>query len=159
MNIRLLCKLLAIVSTLIGGTMVFSLPWGHPALGHRTKLPAVDSLEIRGLTALSISKNNIAGATPFTALTSLTWLDLFGNQIVDLEPLTTLTNLTALNLIANDVEDLEPLLKLVNLEVLKVGFNPFDCVAQADSISAMEKAGVEVESDCGATPDPVPVPL
>ena len=35
MNFRLVSKLLAAVSMLIGGTMVFSLPWASPALGWR----------------------------------------------------------------------------------------------------------------------------
>ena len=35
MNFRLLSKLLGMVALLIGGTMVFSLPWAFPGLGRR----------------------------------------------------------------------------------------------------------------------------
>jgi len=38
MNLRLVAKLLGVVSLLIGGTMIFSLPWASPALGRRTHL-------------------------------------------------------------------------------------------------------------------------
>nr|WP_233216425.1 TrkH family potassium uptake protein [Blastopirellula marina] len=36
MNYRLVCRLLSIVCLIIGVTMVFSLPWAWPQLGHRT---------------------------------------------------------------------------------------------------------------------------
>ncbi|GAA4435055.1 hypothetical protein GCM10023155_32990 [Bremerella cremea] len=36
MNYRLVCRLLSIVCLIIGVTMVFSLPWAWPAIGHRT---------------------------------------------------------------------------------------------------------------------------
>ena len=35
MNLRLVCRMLGVVAMLIGGTMIFSLPWAHPSLGHR----------------------------------------------------------------------------------------------------------------------------
>ena len=55
MNLRLLAKLLGIISMLIGGTMVFSLPWAHPALGRRNELTetaAVPVFETHGFMAL-----------------------------------------------------------------------------------------------------------
>lgn len=36
MNYRLVCRLLSIICLIIGVTMVFSLPWAWPQLGHRT---------------------------------------------------------------------------------------------------------------------------
>ena len=57
MNYRLVCKQLAIVAMLIGGTMIFSLPWAWPALGHRTDEKYLDlyEFETSGFVALSIS--------------------------------------------------------------------------------------------------------
>ena len=36
MNYRLVCRLLSIVCLIIGVTMIFSLPWAWPVIGHRT---------------------------------------------------------------------------------------------------------------------------
>ena len=55
MNYRLLSKLLGIIALLIGGTMVFSLPWAHPALGYRHGLDPPQVFETRGFVALSVS--------------------------------------------------------------------------------------------------------
>ena len=57
MNFRLVCKQLAIVAMLIGGTMVFSLPWAWPALGHRTDERYADLYEFEtgGFVVLPIS--------------------------------------------------------------------------------------------------------
>ena len=38
MNLRLVSKLLGVISFLTGGMMLFSLPWAHPALGQRLAL-------------------------------------------------------------------------------------------------------------------------
>lgn len=50
MNIRLLAKLLGILSALIGGFMLFSLPWAFPGIGRHSQ-----SVERNGLIALGIS--------------------------------------------------------------------------------------------------------
>jgi len=57
MNLRLVAKQLAVVATLIGGMMIFSLPWAWPALGHRTdeKYLDVHEFETRGFVALCVS--------------------------------------------------------------------------------------------------------
>jgi trk system potassium uptake protein TrkH len=47
--------MLGVVAMLIGGTMVFSLPWAHPSLGHRGELAGTASFETRGFLALLIS--------------------------------------------------------------------------------------------------------
>ena len=39
MNTRLLAKHLGTIALLIAATMVFSLPWALPQLGHRADLP------------------------------------------------------------------------------------------------------------------------
>ena len=54
MNYRLLSRLLGVVSLLIGGSMLFSLPWGVPALAYRTgqDTPGIESIEVRGMLAL-----------------------------------------------------------------------------------------------------------
>jgi trk/ktr system potassium uptake protein len=55
MNLRVVSKLLGIVALLIGGTMVFSLPWASPAIGHRNTGQVVDFFETRGFIALLAS--------------------------------------------------------------------------------------------------------
>jgi len=55
MNLRLVGRMLGIVAILIGGTMVFSLPWAHPALGHRDVRPPDLRFETRGFMALLVS--------------------------------------------------------------------------------------------------------
>lgn len=55
MNLRVVCRLLGIVALLIGGMMIFSLPWAHPALGHRNADNIVKFLEVRGFVSLVLS--------------------------------------------------------------------------------------------------------
>ena len=55
MDLRLVSKLLGVVALLIGGVMIFSLPWAFPALGYRRGLPLQETFEIRGFWALSFS--------------------------------------------------------------------------------------------------------
>ena len=55
MNLRLVCRMLGVVAMLIGGTMVFSLPWAHPSLGHRGEIVDNASFETRGFLALLVS--------------------------------------------------------------------------------------------------------
>lgn len=55
MNLRVVSRLLGIVAMLIGGMMVFSLPWAHPALGHRNTDTVVEFVEVRGFVALVLS--------------------------------------------------------------------------------------------------------
>ncbi len=52
MNIRLLSRLLGILSVLIGGFMVFSLPWSMPGLGHRSGPWEASGFERDGFQAL-----------------------------------------------------------------------------------------------------------
>lgn len=55
MNLRVVSRLLGIVAMLIGGMMVFSLPWAHPALGHRNSDGIVEFLEVHGFISLVMS--------------------------------------------------------------------------------------------------------
>ena len=55
MNYRFVSKLLGIVSALIGVTMVFSLPWAHPALGVRRGLELNHGFETRAFVSLILS--------------------------------------------------------------------------------------------------------
>ncbi|MGY8766955.1 MAG: TrkH family potassium uptake protein [Pirellulales bacterium] len=57
MNYRLVSKLLSIVCLLIGVTMVFSLPWAFPSIGHRTAVQSTYPLlfEYQGFFALLCS--------------------------------------------------------------------------------------------------------
>ena len=52
MNIRLLCKLLGILSLLIGAFMLFSLPWAWSSVGFHTNQVADDGFEQRGFLGL-----------------------------------------------------------------------------------------------------------
>lgn len=54
MNFRLLSRQLGIISLLIGGTMLFSLPWAFPSWGQRTDIRSSD-FEQDGAIALAIS--------------------------------------------------------------------------------------------------------
>ena len=55
MNLRLVSRLLGVVALLIGGAMIFSLPWASPKLGLRLGLEPPVDFETRGFWALSIS--------------------------------------------------------------------------------------------------------
>ena len=56
MDLRLVSRQLGLVALLIGGTMIFSLPWAHPSLGvRRDLLPAPDHFETNGFVALVAS--------------------------------------------------------------------------------------------------------
>ena len=55
MNLRLVCRMLGVVAMLIGGTMVFSLPWAHPRFGHRGEVAVNASFETRGFVALFVT--------------------------------------------------------------------------------------------------------
>ncbi len=57
MNFRLLSKQLGIVALLIGGAMIFALPWAFPALGYRKHLVYEDQpiFETRGFVAFLFS--------------------------------------------------------------------------------------------------------
>ncbi len=55
MNYRLVLRLLGIIAILIGGAMIFSLPWAHPALGHRPDLKLTAEFEMQGFIALILS--------------------------------------------------------------------------------------------------------
>jgi trk system potassium uptake protein TrkH len=56
MNLHLVSRLLGVVAFLIGGTMIFSLPWALPTLGHRAETDIGQlSFETRGFLALVIS--------------------------------------------------------------------------------------------------------
>ena len=55
MNTRLLAKHLSTICLLIGATMVFSLPWALPQLGHRANELKLASFEADGFRALLLS--------------------------------------------------------------------------------------------------------
>jgi trk system potassium uptake protein TrkH len=47
--------MLGVVAMLIGGTMIFSLPWAHHSLGHRGEVVGNPSFETRGFLALLVT--------------------------------------------------------------------------------------------------------
>ena len=52
MNIRLLCRFLGVLALLVGGFMLFSLPWAFPAIGRHTDITTLDEFESRGFWGL-----------------------------------------------------------------------------------------------------------
>jgi internalin A len=83
-----------------------------------TKNCALADRQLRSLTELDLSINQIVDVLPLAVLTNLTKLDLNSNQIVDVKPLAGLTNLTFLSLHSNQIVDLKPLAGLTNLTAL-----------------------------------------
>ena len=78
MNFRLLSRLLGLICLLIGGAMVFCLPWAHPALGYRNHLEQTPTnFEFRGFLALlaSIAVSGLVGGV-------LMWLGRGGKKDV-----------------------------------------------------------------------------
>lgn len=66
MNYRLLSRMLGIICSLFAVTMLFSLPWAHPSLGHRIhpSIPVPQSIEwqgVRGLLASSLISAAVGG--------------------------------------------------------------------------------------------------
>ncbi|QDS93666.1 Trk system potassium uptake protein TrkH [Roseimaritima multifibrata] len=55
MNYALLCRLLGAVCLLIGGSMVFSLPWAIPGIAQRTYAPEATSVEWQAVFGFGIS--------------------------------------------------------------------------------------------------------
>lgn len=55
MNFRLVAKMLGVLAILIGGAMIFSLPWAHPALGVRPGIATTGEFETRGFVSLILS--------------------------------------------------------------------------------------------------------
>lgn len=55
MNLPLVARMLGTVAFLIGGTMLFSLPWANPLWGHRGAAAADHGFETRGFLALLAS--------------------------------------------------------------------------------------------------------
>ncbi len=64
MNYRLVAKMLGIVALLIGGAMIFSLPWAFPLFWYRWSLAVPEKFELGGFMALviSIALSGILGA-------------------------------------------------------------------------------------------------
>jgi internalin A len=86
----------------------------------------VDIQPLAGLTNLKelrLDSNQIVDINPLAGLTNLTILYLHTNQIVDLKPLAGLTNLTALYLYSNQIVDVQPLSGLTNLTMLGLRSN------------------------------------
>ena len=78
---------------------------------------------LTNLTELRLDSNHIVDIKPLAGLTNLTILYLHTNKIVDLKPLIGLTKLTALYLYSNKVVDVEPLAQLTNLTILGLRSN------------------------------------
>ena len=55
MNFPIIWKLLSIVAMLIGGMMVFSLPWALPALGHSPEFEHAGFYGLIGSIAISFA--------------------------------------------------------------------------------------------------------
>jgi internalin A len=102
----------------------------------------VDLQPLAGLTNLKelrLDSNQIVDIKPLAGLTNLTVLYLHTNQIIDVQPLTGLTKLTALYLYSNQIVDVQPLAGLTNLTILGLRSNQ---IVYTDSLSGLTKLTV-----------------
>jgi internalin A len=82
--------------------------------------------ELTNLTSLDLGWNKISDISHMKALTNLTKLRLLQNQIRDISPLKNLQNLIVLNLFNNKIDDLFPIRNLLKLNTLDIGNNPIE---------------------------------
>ena len=87
-----------------------------------TKLPEKIS-QLKELSAISFSRNNILDISPLASLTKLSSLDMMGNGIQDIASLAFLTELKGLNLCGNGITDIHPLSSLTSLSTLYLSDN------------------------------------
>jgi internalin A len=102
----------------------------------------VDIQPLAGLTNLKelrLDSNQIVDIQPLAGLTNLTILYLHTNQIVDVKPLAGLTKLTALYLYSNQIVDVQPLAGLTNLTILGLRSNQ---IVYLDSLAGLTKLTV-----------------
>jgi internalin A len=81
-------------------------------------------MELKGLTTLNLSGNNISDVSFLKEFKELTFLDLSGNNISDVSFLKELTELTSLDLSGNYLKDVTFLKELKGLENLVLSNNP-----------------------------------
>ena len=99
---------------------------------------------LKNLTELNLSNEDIVDLQPLASLTNLTTINLSQTQtflppgsIVDLQPLAHLTNLTELYLFHNQIVDVQPLARLTNLNTLGLGRNKISNITPLDRKSVV----------------------
>ncbi len=111
-----------------------------------TRLPASNN-DISDLTGLefavnlkrlSLDDNKISDLSPLSKLTNLKNLVLDNNAIEDIRPLSKLTNLISLSLNNNSISDLSPLLGLTKLKELTLNENPLNDISIEKYISELQ---------------------
>ena len=113
--------------------------------------------QLKTLTDLDISGNEISDVKPLAGLTNLTQLNLDRNKIVDVKSLSGLTNLTQLGLALNQINDVKPLAGLTKLDLLylynnQIGYvKPLAGLTNLTYLSIGENKIVDVKPLAGLT--------
>ena len=97
----------------------------------------VYTLELAGLTSLSVPPGDIADLSGLEHLVNLRRLEIAGNAISDLSPLASLTDLTQLSLDDNRIVDLLPLASLTNLTELSLSDNRIADLSPLESLTGL----------------------
>lgn len=88
------------------------------------KITDISALKnLKNLTYIEMTDNNISDLSPLAGLTKLETLYLNTNQIVDITPLAGLTNLVDLDLWINKIHDISAISSLTNLEFIDIENN------------------------------------
>ena len=97
---------------------------------------------LKNLTFLDLTYNNLSNIEPLKNLTQLEYLLLYGNNIEDISSLSSLINLKELELANNQVRDISALSGLVNLKTLGLYGN---YITDFSPISNLELETVNIE--------------
>ncbi|EBF5184245.1 leucine-rich repeat domain-containing protein [Listeria monocytogenes] len=103
---------------------------------HVTTLNGLENL--RNLTDLYLSDNQISDLTPLISLRRLRNLDFSNNQISDISSLIGLRNLDMLRLSNNQINDISPLEQLRRLSILDLSNNKLDEVTSLIQLGNLE---------------------
>ncbi len=105
------------------------------------KIPKALS-ELRYLTSLDLSGNEISDVSPLQVLNSLTFLNLGNNKIRDFSHLENLINLNTLALNNNKIEDIGFLEKLISLKGLALDGNHIEDIRPLENLSQLTYLGI-----------------
>ena len=121
---------------------------------------ASDLSPLRNLTNLEdlfIDANGISNLSSLAGLTNLSRLALNNNSISDLSPLVGLTNLRWMRLVSNNISNLSPLVANTGLgkgDEIDIRDNPLSYLSVHVHIPALQRRGIDVQFDAGATRSP-----
>jgi internalin A len=100
--------------------------------------------QLKTLTSINLTYNQISDLKPLAGLNNLTSLNLAHNQISDLKPLAGLNNLTSLSLDFNQIRDVKPLEKLTKLTDLSLFSNQISNVKPLAGLTSLTMLSVNV---------------